>query len=304
MAIDRAVKTPRSPAALDRDRAEGTHLRLARQGGRSTGESGAEAEWLLQLQRAAGNRATLDVVQRLSAPGTPVAVQRKVKFGTKPVLKKNAPLPAIPANLVAAYQASVVERVRTLAAQMRDDPVTNGRTFPNETVFYQALFNQALTESTAVVGTKTANPWAKLAIETKQEGGVRDVPWASFETGAAASLQAELAACSVQVSSNQKTTACHGNKNNKLPKKVNTPGGVALDTVPKGQQAQYTDYIEFLIPGHKSAIDIERAILDRVAGIIYITAHYESGSFVRLSGAPPALVANWQGKAANYIAGL
>lgn len=304
MPIDRAVKTLRSPAAVDRARAEGTHLRLAREGGRSPGASGAEAEWLLQLQRAAGNRATLAVVQRLSAPGTPLAVQRKVKFGNKQFLKKNAPLPAIPANLAAAYQESVVARVRVLAEGMRDDAVTNGRAFANETVFYQALFTQVLTESTAVAGAKTANPWGKLAFEVKQEGGVRDVPWASFETAAAASLQAELAACSVQVSNNQGTTACHGNKNNRLPKKVNTPGGVALDTLPKGQQAQYTDYIEFLIPGHKSTIDIERAILDRAAGIIYITAHYESGSFVRLSGAPPALVANWTVKAATYIAGL
>jgi hypothetical protein len=90
------------------------------------------------------------------------------------------------------------------------------------------------------------------------------------------------------------------NSHGKLPKKVITPGNVPLDEVAIKQQPLHTPYYEFLIPGHKSENEIERAILDRNSRQIYITAHYETGSFVWLSGAPKALLDNWVAKASKY----
>src|SRR5205085_10487951 len=110
----------------------------------------------------------------------------------------------------------------------------------------------------------------------------------------------ELTQCEVQVSSNPKTTACHGNDHQKLPKKVIPDLAAKAPSV----QPDHTPYIEFLIPGHKASSGIERGVFDRADGLIYITAHYTKGSFVWLSGAPAALVADWQQKASRYVQAL
>lgn len=73
-----------------------------------------------------------------------------------------------------------------------------------------------------------------------------------------------------------------------------------MSDLKKSEQPDHTPYIEFLIPGHKKATGIERGIIDRDDGLIYITAHYTKGSFVLLSGAPNDLVQDWQGKATAY----
>ena len=73
-----------------------------------------------------------------------------------------------------------------------------------------------------------------------------------------------------------------------------------MSELPYGKQANYTPYIEFLIAGHKQENGIERGILDREAGLIYVTAHYDVGSIAWLSGAPGSLITNWSEKAKKY----
>jgi hypothetical protein len=249
----------------------------------------SQAELLLALQRTAGNQA----VGR--------SLQRKVKLGTKPWLKKNAALPAIAPAIKDRYEPYVVAQVETIARQWRDDEVaTPARSFATADALYQAVFDHVISTGKPGVASN-ANRWNKLKAGVETEGKVTEVPWASFGAVEGPALDADLAACGVQISGNTGTTACHGNTHHKLPKKINVPGGGLLSALPPNQQPAHTDYIEFLIPGHKKETGIERGILDRAAGQIYVTAHYDVGSFVWLSGAPGGLVANWQAKAAAYI---
>jgi hypothetical protein len=252
----------------------------------------SQAQMLLALQRTAGNQAVAG------------ALQRKVKLGTKPWLKANAALPAISPAIKDRYEPYVVDQVETLARQWRDDAVaTPARAFATADLFYQAVFDHVLTQGKAGVASD-ANRWAKLKAGVKTAGNVTEVPWANFGAVEGPLLDTDLSACGVQISGNTGTTACHGNTHHKLPKKVNVPGGQELSSLLPSQQPAHTDYIEFLVPGHKNETGIERAILDRATGQIYITAHYTVGSFVWLSGAPGGLVANWQAKALTYVNSL
>ena len=255
------------------------------------------------LQRAVENRAAARDAHQLregSADGE--LLQRRVTVGTKLYNVKER-LPPIPPFMAARYQDRVVTAAMAIVEGWRDDGVTTtARTWTETSQLYQAAIDQVLTKASAATVSSSA-PWARLAFAVKREdaNGLVEMPWASFGDGeAATALEEELKKCNVQISSNPDTTACHGNSHNKLPKKVITPTGVALDKLPKDQQPLYTPYYEFLIPGHKSENEIERGILDRRSKLIYITAHYETGSFVWLSGAPEALLDNWLRKAAKY----
>jgi hypothetical protein len=227
-------------------------------------------------------------------------MQRKVKFGTKPWLKKNAKLPEIPGAVSQRYQAYVLEKVRALASAWRDDAEENGRAFDTPEAFYQALADMVITQGQADAKATGGDPWPKLKAAVDTAGNLTEVPWASFGDDAKVSLQAKLLECEVQVSSNTDTTACHANKHQKLPKKVVAPDGKELDELSTDQQPDYTPYIEFLLSGQKKATGIERGILDRDAGQIYLTAHYDQGSIAWLSGAPQVIVDDWREKARVY----
>ena len=284
-----------------------------------------EREVLLSLQRAAGNRAVCSLAQRYAAGPRSSSLQRKVKVdevGPDWLIRKT--LPKIPTSFNKTYKLSETHKMaRDLAAQWLSDNTEEGRTFATTEAFYQAVFDQV--SAPAQTGrqdkleekgqgrqkTKTpkqskpnADPaiavWDKIVAATEIEGTVTLLPWSSFSTDEGAALGAELLKCSVQVSSNPRTTACHGNDHKKLPKQVVVENFTKLSEVPTHEQPTHTDYIEFLVPGHKSTIGIERAILDKEDGLIYITKHYTEGSFVELSGAPDNLVQNWQAKAEAY----
>lgn len=256
------------------------------------------------LQQAVEDRAVARDAQRLREGATDAGLlQRRVTVGTK-LYNVREKLPAIPAAIAARYNAHAIAAVTAIVEGWRDDAVNVNRTWTDTSKLYQAAIDQFLTQPSAAP-VSSAAPWARLAYAVRREdaNGLVEMPWAAFGTGATA-LEAELKNCNVQVSSNPATTACHGNSHGKLPKKVITPTGVPLDAVAIKEQPLYTPYYEFLIPGHKSENDIERGILDRNSRQIYITAHYETGSFVWLSGAPKALLDNWVRKASKYRQGL
>lgn len=242
---------------------------------------------LLALQRAVGNH----------------GVQRKVKLDGKTWLKTYAKLPAIPAAMAERYENYVVEQVTALAATWRDDEGVTNRTFASADAFYQTLFDRVVTQGQPTQAT-TGDRWKHLKSAVEKAGSLTEVAWAAFSAAEAALLAAELMACEVQVSSNPSTTACHGNTHHKLPKKVaahdQAGDPAALADLPPAEQPDQTPYIEFLVAGHKSETGIERGILDKDSGLIYLTAHYDKGSIVWLSGAPAALVGNWQAKALTY----
>lgn len=219
-------------------------------------------------------------------------------------------LPAVPDTIKSRYQDHVIDAARTAAESMRDDNVRTGRDFADATALYQPLITNYLTVGSADGNaappstTKTDNAWGALAAGVVKSGAVTVVQWSSFSDDAANNLEAELCECPVQRVSTGRTTAWHGNAHRKLPKKVAGPGGEPLDQVAKDQQHLYTDYVEFTIAGgHKNKHNgIERGILDRITGQIYITAHYDRGSIVWLTGAPNSVVTDWRGKADDYEA--
>jgi hypothetical protein len=257
---------------------------------RSTEPQPAEA-LVMTLQRSAGNQAVAGVLQR------------KVALGTKPWLKANAKLPDVPDAVKAAYQDYVIEQAVTLARTWRDDNVaTANRKFATPEALYTAACNAIVTAGGAP--TRVGARWGALKAAVDKPGNITDLPWASFSAGEAAALESELAACKVQLSGNPDTTACHANAHGKLPKKVSGPNGENVADLPKKQQPAHTPYVEFLIPEKKNETGIERGILDRASGQIYVTAHYDVGSIVWLSGAPANLVANWTAKAQTYCTHL
>jgi hypothetical protein len=257
-----------------------------------------EQQLLLSLQQSAGNRAVSGELQRLrKGPGNAAGLHRKVKIGKNPKtaawMKPNAALPKLPEafktgkTLTASsgYQDYIVAKAMKLAADWRNDATELGRTFETDNDFYEAVFTEVVTAGAAPTGT-TGNAWSALKAAVKKPGPLFELPWATFAGAVGQALEAELTRCGVQRSSNPATTACHGNTHNKLPKKVVVPGGKTLASLPPNQQYPLTSYIEFLIPGHKSDTEIERGIFDKDSDQIYVTAHYDKGSFVWLSGAP------------------
>jgi hypothetical protein len=242
---------------------------------------------LRSLQQAAGNQA----VGR--------ALQRKVKIAPKTAwTKKDGALPAMPDRFKAKYQPYAVEKAEALARVWRDDEIEDGRAFASVEEFWRAVFHSVITEGTADTEEQPAPAWSRLAAAVKQEGKLTELPWASLEPKSARALVAELQHLPVQASSNPKSTAFHANAHQKLPKKVNVPDGKELRDLPPDQQVKLTPYVEILIPGHKNdPSEIERGIIDVWDKQVYLTAHYDKGSFVWLSGAPDALVNPWRMKA-------
>jgi hypothetical protein len=281
MAARRVALDQAGPHAAERNDATGPQVARALP---------AQAQLLLSLQQGAGNRAVSGLLQR------------KVKVGaaTSAWLAKGR-LPPIPPAIAGLYQPYVIREVETLAETMRADAVTVGRVFATADAFYQPLFDQVVSAG-HTAGTTDGRPaWTLLKLAVEKQGNLTEVPWSTFSGTEATQLESDLAACPVQVSDNSKTTACHGNVHGKLPKKVVVPGGGLLADKPQHEQYPLTPYIEFLIAGgQKKATGIERGILDKDSGQIYVTAHYTQGSFAWLSGAPATLVGNWQAKAQRY----
>jgi hypothetical protein len=222
-------------------------------------------------------------------------------------MKKNAPLPKIPSAIEVQYSPALVKKVKTLAQQWRDDEIEQDRTFTTPTAFYQALVLQLTAQSQTTTQdqapaqgqwTKPPALWDKLKAAVDTPGDVTEIPWSSFSQDESTALATELMRCEVQISGNAKTTACHANLHEKLPKKVEN--AKTLADLPASEQPDHTPYIEFLITGHKKTTGIERGIIDRESGAIYLTAHYTKGSFALLSGAPGNLVQDWQAKATGY----
>jgi hypothetical protein len=247
------------------------------------------ANVLLSLQGSAGNQAVSNLVQRrvMIAPSTAWATRTG----------RNA-LPPMPDHFVAEYQPYVIEQVNALAAQWRDDQ-NEGR-FASADDFYRRLFNHVVRRGTAPAAPTNASAWNVLGDAVTRDGQVTEVKWSNFNPAVAGNLQTELENCKVQLSSNPATTACHANAHGKLPKKVAGPNGELVSELKPSEQPKYTPYVEFLVTGHKSENGIERGILDRVSGLIYLTAHYDVGSIAWLSGAPGGLVSNWSQKARTY----
>ena len=239
------------------------------------------------LQQTAGNQA----VAR--------ALQRKVKIAPKKVWAKELePLPAMPPRFNDKYQPYVVRKADDLAKTWRDDTVEENRSFATADDFWKAVFDSVITEGAADTTQQSAAAWDRLTHAVKQSGNVTELPWASLEPRSARALVAELQHLPVQASSNPKASPFHENEHKKLPKKVSVPPGKELKQLPLNEQIKLTPYVEILIPGHKSdPSEIERGIIDVWSKQVYLTAHYDKGSFVWLSGAPDALVNTWRMKA-------
>jgi hypothetical protein len=213
-----------------------------------------------------------------------------------PCAKKRLPMfegPQTRAGVAASWW-----RCAALAAQWRDDQ-QEGR-FPSAEAFYRRMVSYVVRRGTAAPAPTNAAAWTVLGEAVTKNGQVTEVKWSNFNPTEANSLQAELENCQVQISSNTKTTACHVNAHGKLPKKVAGPNGELVSDLEAHEQPKYTPYVEFLVTGHKSENGIERGILDLASGLVYLTAHYDTGSIAWLSGAPGALVSNWSQKARGY----
>jgi hypothetical protein len=239
------------------------------------------------LQQTAGNQA----VAR--------ALQRKVKIAPKKGWAKALePLPEMPPRFNDKYQPYVVDKARDLAKTWREDAIEENRSFASADDFWKAVFHSVITEGTADTTQQSTAAWDRLAHAVKQPGNVTELPWASLEPKSARALLAELQHLPVQASSSGKSFPFHANAHNKLPKKVNVPPGRELKQLPPDEQIKLTPYVEILIPGHKNdPSEIERGIIDVWSKQVYLTAHYDKGSFVWLSGAPDALVNPWRMKA-------
>lgn len=283
------------------------------------GEPLTAQQMLLALQRGVGNQAVGRAVRELrDQPSSGATLQRKFKIGTKPWWKSAVPVPEIPQRFVTGppaipggppppandhgYRPETRDRAKQIAEDWREDKTTANRTFATAEALYQAIFTELITQG-AVVPAASSSPFLAMKHEL-DKGGLREVPWSSFKAPAATALLTELLACPVQVAGNGVTSANHANEHGVLPRNVTAPGGQPLASLPYAQQYDTTPYVEFLITGHKRAdkTEIERGMLDKISGQIYITDHYTG--FVWLSGAPPALATNWQQKAAAYRAGL
>jgi hypothetical protein len=159
------------------------------------------------------------------------------------------------------------------------------------------VFRAVITEGTADETVQSGAAWDRLAQAVKTSGNVTELPWASLEAKSARKLVEELRDLPVQDSSNPKSSPFHGNAHKKLPKQVHVPEGKELSQLPADEQVKRTPYVEILVPGHKSTSGIERGIIDTWSKQVYLTAHYDQGSFAWLSGAPDALVNPWLMKA-------
>jgi hypothetical protein len=230
-------------------------------------------------------------------------LQRKVKIGNQPWIQHKSKTPAVPAGILTQFPGLTAGQLKAEADKWVGDAVRDGREFTDDTAFYRAVA-RSLIPASAQVQADDRGRWGILEEAVKTDGNVTAVPWTTFNAKEAPLLEAELLDCTVQISSNDRTSACHGNNHGKLPTKVVVPGGKSLDQLPKSQQAGLTPYIEFLVRGQKSKSGIERGILNRNTGQVYLTAHYTKGSFVELVGVPNSVVADWQGKATQYVAGL
>ncbi len=115
---------------------------------------------------------------------------------------------------------------------------------------------------------------ARIVGKLKAAGDATEIPWSSVSQHESTAMATELMRCEVQISGNAKTTTCHANLHEKLPKKVENA---------------------------KSWPTCRR---QRTTPITRPTSSSAKGSFALLSGAPGNLVQNSQAKATKYCRGL
>ncbi|WP_028067648.1 hypothetical protein [Solirubrobacter soli] len=232
---------------------------------------------VLALQRTAGNHAVGAMLQRT------VKVNKSLLKAPPPVT------PAIKKALPGVDAKALTAEARNWIG---DNKKGKEREFDSDLELYQAIAKTLA----AAAAPRDENRWTILGQAVKKKGDVTTVKWATFSAPEAQALEAELSACTIQLSSNPDTTAAHGNSHGKLPK----PGlGDGLKKFSKGEQVDKTPYFEFLVSG-QSATGITRGIYDYESNLVYLTAHYDKGSFVLLSGAPAALATNWRAKVTEF----
>jgi hypothetical protein len=245
-----------------------------------------EVDRVLALQRAAGNHAVGAELQRMRS----ATLQRKVKVAkstlTEPPIVSKAILKEFPHLNAKALRE---EATKWIADKTNDKT----REFTDADLFYRAV---AKTLAVAAAPSEDQR-WTVLGKAAKKSGKVTEVKWSTFNTVEAPQLLAELQACTIQLSSNPDTTAAHGNAHGKLPKKGL---GDKLHKLSHGDQCDKTPYYEFLVTG-QPASGITRGVFDKDARLVYLTAHYDQGSFVLLSGAPAGLLNDWGVKVAAFI---
>jgi hypothetical protein len=253
---------------------------------------------LVPLRRRADRDATTQ------SQGCPAPLRRVISIDKKKVPPKGK-LPTKPKGVVDQKLLPAVTELATTWQRDGED-----HSFATTEEFYQALVKAVTNkddgktpkqnEGEKARHAKGKAPWPTIIHASTVEGKVESVDWSSFDTDGADALLTELLEATVQISSNTETTACHGNAHRKLPKPVDEALQKPLASMPEYKQPDHTDYIELLIRGHKKESGIERGIIDRKDGSLYLTAHYDKGSFVQLINAPGNLVADWQGKAEKY----
>ncbi len=248
---------------------------------------------ILALQRTAGNHAVARTLAR----------KVKIEDQKPPTISHKAKLPAIPNSIVQNY-GPVLQQIRTRAEAMASHKELQG-TYDTALAFYQAIADE-IQPPAANAGPSKKGRWELLQEAVETDGTITPVPWTRFSQAEATLLEAELLACPVQVAGNGKSTAAHANKHGKLPKPSLLPNGEFIDTLDAKDQMDKTDYFEMLISGghKKNHGGIERAIIDIVAGRVWITAHYDTGSLAELTGFPGSIVPNWRQKIAVYKAGF
>jgi hypothetical protein len=238
-----------------------------------------DVQLVLALQRMAGNQAV----------ARSATLHRKVKIGKTTLTAA----PAVP-PVVLKESGLKAAALKAEATKWVNDKVTDkSRTFTDDEHFYRTVAKSVASASAASEDAR----WTILGKAAKKNGKVTEVKWSTFNSVEGPLLLAELTACTIQLSSNSDTTAAHGNAHGKLPKKGL---GENLKKLSAGDQCDKTPYFEFLVAG-QSASGITRGVFDKDDGRVYLTAHYDEGSFVWLTGAPAALVADWNTKVAAFI---
>lgn len=242
------------------------------------------AQRVLALQRTAGNQAVGAELHRART----AMLSRTVKVKKS----KLDEAPVVPKAILTEFPTLKAAALKTEAKKWIDDRKPRGE-FASDEEFYRAVA-KPLAES---AGPVDDDRWALLGRAAKKNGKVTPVQWSKFNPVEQGKLLNELMDCVIQVSSNPDSSACHLNKHGKLPTKVDWK---RLENLTTAQKATQTPYFEILIPGHPES-GITRGVIDIRTSRVYLTAHYDTGSFVLLEGAPTALSGDWTTKATQFI---
>ena len=242
------------------------------------------AQRVLALQRTAGNDAVGAELRR----GRTATLSRTVKVKKSKLVEA----PVVSKAILTEFPTLKAPALKAEATKWINDNKPRGD-FTSDEEFYRAVA-KPLAASAAPVDD---DRWAVLGRAAKKSGKVTPVQWSKFNSVEQRELLKELTACVIQVSSNPDSSACHLNKHGKLPTAV---AWKRLEKLSTAQKATQTPYFEILIPGHPDS-GITRGVIDITTGRVYLTAHYDTGSFVLLEGAPATLSGDWTTKATAFV---